>query len=328
MIGDAASAVLLAAIDGEQLSPREIDFFQKEQPAGVTLFKRNIPRSFADLSKNSQQLQDLLGRRKKAIVAIDQEGGRVSRLPHPFPNLGPPLSIDSENKSQHLIFNYGFVVGSCLLGLGINVNFAPVCDVYSNPQNVAIGDRSFSDNEFEVAKRSREFLRGMQASRVIGCTKHFPGQGDAAEDTHLSGTRIDLPLENLWEREMEPFIRLLPDTHMIMVSHAIYSSIDKFPASLSVKIMEDLLRGKLEYDGVIVTDDMNMKALPQDEQGWVESLCQAIVSGADLVLVCQGLERCRLALKGIRQQATSSPAFRKRLENAAMRVDRLRSTLS
>lgn len=325
---DAASAVLLAALDGQRPSPEELSFFQNEQPAGVTLFRRNVPQSFSDLRSMCLHLQDILGKKSRAIIAIDQEGGRVSRLPSPFPNLGAPLHLGSENPDDRLIENYGFIVGSSLLQLGINTNFAPVCDIYTNPENIAIGDRSFASSPEAVTLRAGDFLLGMQAAGVLGCLKHFPGQGDANEDTHHSGTQIDLSKELLSQRELKPFMELHHKAPMIMVSHAVFSSYDDSPASLSSRVMEDLLRKEMKYKGVIVTDDMNMKALPQDDDAWVDSLCESIIAGANLVLVCKGLERCQLALRGLRKRAAESAAFKKTLEAAADRVQHLRSQLS
>ena len=332
MLGnDPASALLVAALDGERLSSAEQSFFEKEKPAGVTLFRRNISSSFLETQSLCADIRRILDSSScPPVIAIDQEGGRVSRIPAPFPNIGPAKEIGTASNSDsdlQLLKNYGFTVASSLLGMGINVNFAPVCDVITNEVNHAIGDRAFSDQARIAADRAEAFLHGMQGAGVKGCLKHFPGQGDAGDDTHQSGTVISHPMEILEARELLPFRQLIPSCPMVMISHAVFTGIDQKPASLSTKVMVDLLQEQMGFSGVVVTDDMNMKAIPQDDQSWADAICDAVSEGADMVLVCQGLERCQLALDAMRKKAASSPAFSTRLEQAALKMMSLRKTL-
>ncbi|SMF29463.1 beta-N-acetylhexosaminidase [Pseudobacteriovorax antillogorgiicola] len=326
---DAASQILVAALEGLTLSQEEQSFFKRECPAGVTLFRRNLSSSFVAIRSLCQQLHSLLDRNFPPVIAIDQEGGRVSRIPSPFPNLGAPQDIQDpiEIGEQIYLENYGFIMGSSLRGLGINVNFAPVCDVNTNPSNIAIGDRAFSNEPKHAARRAEAFLNGLQSSGVKGCLKHFPGQGDAGDDTHLKGTTIPISRDVLWDRELLPFRSMLSMASMVMLSHAVFSEIDSQPASLSKRIMVDLLQEELEFRGVLVTDDMNMKAIPQDEQSWADAIIEAVSQGADMVLVCRDLGRCKLALERLRGEAAQSPAFSKRLQDAAHKVNSLRATL-
>lgn len=331
MAVDKASALLVAALDGEEVSAAERSFFEKECPAGVTLFRRNISPSFLAVQKLCKEIQSFSQLDCPSLICIDQEGGRVSRLPEPFPNRGPALNLAEGLKSEDVlnyIQNYGWTVGASLKALGINVNFAPVLDVLSNEQNIAIGDRCFARNAEAVASRAGAYLNGLQESGVQACLKHFPGQGDASDDTHESGTCIRASEELMLERELIPYVSLAKRCDMVMISHAVFSAYDTKPASLSKVIMQDLLRDQIGFGGVIVSDDMNMKAMPQDEKSWQDVMVDAVANGADLLLVCKGLDRCKLALEALRSEAQRSPAFDSRLDEAAKRVRALRLKLS
>ena len=223
---------------------------------------------------------------------------------------------------------YGAEVGEHLRLLGVNVNFAPVVDILSNPDNTAIGDRCFGVDAETVSVRAGAFMAGMQSQQVAGCLKHFPGQGHAAVDTHLGSAVVDLSEDALVMRELRPFVDLLADAPMVMIAHAIYPAFDDVPASCSEKVMQGLLRQRLGFQGVVVSDDMNMHAIPQDRKSWTDAIITAIAAGADLVLVCRHLERCRWAFEAIEQEAAKSSAFKARLEEAASRVLGLRRTLA
>jgi beta-N-acetylhexosaminidase len=329
---DAASAVLVAAVEGMVLTSEEERFFREEAPAGVTLFKRNIPQD--DYKKLSKLTADLQGTKPTGqpplVIAIDQEGGRVARIGSPFPNLGPALQLAGggiDSSSLETIKNYGAAVGAELKHLGVNVDFAPVVDIFTEPTNVAIGDRCFGVTAEQVSLRAGAFMEGLQTDKVLGCLKHFPGQGDARVDTHEGTAIIEASLQTLLTRELEPFRRLLPQSKMVMVSHSIFPALCDREASRSQIVIMDWLRTKLGFQGVVVSDDMNMGALPQEIAAWKTALVDAVAAGCDMLLVCRHLDRCKIALEALRQENAKSPAFRQRLEDAAARVTKLRHFL-
>lgn len=330
MARDAAAAILVAAIEAETLTAEELRFFGGEQPAGITLFGRNIPQSFVDFHDNLKSFRNLYRSSDlQPVIAIDQEGGRVARLKSPFPDNGPALSLKQKlGEDPQAIQNYGFTVGTVLRGFGINVNFAPVCDIDTNPKNHAIGDRAFGKDAISASEGAERYLSGLQASGVQGCLKHFPGQGDAGEDTHEKGTIISLTHEELMAREVLPFIKLCRQVNMVMISHAIYPAFDDKPASLSRKVIDGLLKKEMGFEGVVVSDDLNMKAIPQDPASWSEAICEAVAVGSDMLLVCRDLERCSLALSALRAAAAKSKTFAARLEDAAGKVSKLRKRLT
>jgi beta-N-acetylhexosaminidase len=327
---DAANGVLLAAIEGTSLTPEEESFFQQEAPAGVTLFSRNLPFVFSATHHLTSYLQSLNTTNLPMIVAIDQEGGRVARLKEPFPNMGPALTVAGGGVAESdlvLLTNYGFTVGAGLRQMGINLNFAPVCDVWTEPKNEAIGDRAFGRRPELVTPRANAFLVGLEASGVCGCLKHFPGQGAAQVDTHEAAAVVGLAQDTLRQQDLPPFKELLRSDRPVMISHAIYPAWDQRPASVSPVIIQELLRGELGFQGLVVSDDFNMRAIPQDDREWQATLVEAMAAGVDLLLVCRGLERCRQALGALRREAQRSPAFARRLEVAAERVASLRARL-
>jgi beta-N-acetylhexosaminidase len=324
-----ASAVILAALEGVRLSADEKQCFENLPPAGFTLFRRNISAHFSAVRALCDELQTLKHPvDPPLLIAIDQEGGRVARLKAPFPDFGPALNLvqgRSDGPALIEIENIGFSMGATLRQLGINVDFAPVLDILTREDNLAIGDRCFGRDVRSVTERSGAFMRGLHEGGVVSCLKHFPGQGDAGVDTHESGARIEADRETLMARELAPFQRWVPSAPMVMISHALYPALDpNNPASLSRTIMIDLLRSEMGFRGLIVSDDMNMKAIDQSREPWSDAIVSSIAAGADLVLVCRELERYRWAAEAIDKEASRSKAFAARLDDAVDRVMRVR----
>lgn len=324
------SAVVLAAFEATALAASEKQFFKRFPVAGVTLFRRNIS---PDQNLFGQTLRQLKHSHYglPLIVAIDQEGGRVTRMPKGFPDLGAPLKIGKDDPLSHDVLrqikSYGFDVGSQLLKSGINVNFAPVLDINTNPANVAIGDRAWGHNVDAVVQRAGSYLSGLRGAGVFGCLKHFPGQGDASADTHLTGTAIHSSRAQLFARELMPFVQLLPKSEMIMISHCVYSDLDSLPASLSYKIQTELLKNQFSYNGLILSDDMNMKAIEQDTVKWVDQLEQAILAGSDLLVICRDTDRIAYAIEDLTRRASSSKVLASRIFESADRVNKVRRRL-
>ena len=326
---DAASAVVIAAVEGLELTPDEERFFKEESPAGVTLFRWNIPQDdYPRVARLNSKLQSLRSPGDPPmVIAVDQEGGRVSRFPAPFPNLGPALKIENGGTDANALLRlrqYGQDVGRALWSLGVNVDFAPVLDILTEPTNLAIGDRCFGTTPEQAASRAEAFMSGLHSERVMGCLKHFPGQGDARVDTHLGSAVIDISLQTLINRELVPFKSLASKCPMVMISHSIFPVIDDIEASRSRIVIMDWLRSRLGFQGVVVSDDMNMGALPQQMTDWKEALIHAVAAGCDALLVCRHLDRCYAALDALRAESQRSPAFAARLDDAARRVTAMR----
>lgn len=326
---DHAGAVLVCAVEGTVLTDAEREFLGRT--SGVTLFAWNVPEDHARLLDLTTSLQACRSAgAPPLVIAIDQEGGRVRRLKAPFPNAGPAMGLaggKDDLSALNEIRAIAHDMAARLLRLGVNVDFAPCVDILTEATNTAIGDRAFGMDAKTVAKRAGAFMAGLHDAGVLGCLKHFPGQGDAKVDTHLGSAVVDLPIKQLMEREVAPFAALIEQAPMVMVAHCIYPQWAAEEASRSPRIMQGLLRRELGFGGVIVSDDMLMGAVPQDEQAWQDAIIETVAAGADMVLVCRHLERAKLAHAALKREAARHPAFAARLEDAALRMLALRQHL-
>ena len=327
-----ATHVLLGSIESTELSRQEFDFLSAHDFAGITLFKRNIchgaTSSCLSLIQSVQETRH--HSQPPMIIAVDQEGGRVSRFGTGCPDLGPPLELKKgqvDKNSLMTIENYAHNLGNYLKDMGINVNFAPVVDILTRKANEAIGNRAFGLSSTEVSLRAGSFLKGLQNSKIKGCLKHFPGQGDAPFDTHLRATNIEVNEKQLHDRELIPFRKLLDEVQMVMVSHCIYPQICPLEASRSPTIMTSLLREKMGFSGIIVSDDMTMGAVCQSTYDLSEYIIESIMAGCDLVLICQGLESWINVYENITRRSKNSSALMSRLYSAAENVLSFRKNL-
>lgn len=308
---------------------------------GVILFARDVALGTADRNilspKQLNELTDQLHTTAAAgssglplIISIDQEGGRVARL---TPARGFTQSLSAEQlaatSSLRQIREAGREIGQELHKYGINVDFAPVVDVNVNPDNPAIGKlgRSFGATPELVSTYALTFLRGLQSTGVTGCIKHFPGHGSAFNDSHLGITDIT----GTWsENELQPFrdIILSGACRMVMTGHLFHSRLDSaHPATLSPYILTRMLRQQLGFEGVIITDDMQMRAL-SDQYKLEDSAILAVAAGADIILVGNNLsyepDAARRIHAALLALAAQSPDFRRRIEESFARIVELK----
>ncbi|MEV0486495.1 glycoside hydrolase family 3 protein [Streptomyces sp. NPDC050508] len=291
--------------------------------ASVGLFGRNIA-SPEQLSSLTAQLRS---ERDDVLVAIDEEGGDVTRLEvrtgSSFPGNHALGAVDDVDLTRAVAHELGRRLAAC----GVNLNWAPSADVNSNPSNPVIGVRSFGADPELVARHTAAYVTGLQAAGVAACTKHFPGHGDTAVDSHHALPRIDAESSVLERRELLPFrAAIAAGTRAVMSAHILVPTLDPdHPATLSLRILTDLLRGQLGYDGLIVTDGMEMQAIAAT-YGIERGSVLAIAAGADAICVGGGLaddetvRRLRDALVGA-VHAGELPE--ERLTEAAERVREL-----
>jgi beta-N-acetylhexosaminidase len=286
---------------------------------GVILFARNVEAP-AQVARLTNALSGLAPA-GPLLVAVDQEGGRVARLRRGFTAL-PPMRRLGETGDADLCERAGAICGRELRAVGFNYDFAPVLDVDTNPKNPVIGDRSFSRDPGEVARLGLAFARGLRASKVAACGKHFPGHGDTLADSHKTLPRLERDLDSLRQIELAPFREAVrAEIDSIMTAHVIYSALDPdLPATLSPKIMRRLLREELGYEGVVVSDDLEMAAIA-DRFDLGEAAKLALAAGIDLVLVCHREDRQEAVFKAL------AGCDRELLERAAARVDALARSL-
>jgi beta-N-acetylhexosaminidase len=317
-----AGRVLCAGFPGRELPASLRARLADDALGGVILFKRNLG-TMDEVASLVASAVEAAGPRSP-LVAIDQEGGRVARLGAPVVKL-PPMRRLGERGEPALTERCGRVLGAQLAALGINLDFAPVLDVDTNPDNPVIGDRSFGREAGTVIAHALAFARGLSASGVASCGKHFPGHGDTDLDSHLALPRIAHDRARLEAVELAPFRAARGLVPSIMTAHVVFESLDPgVPATLSRPVITGLLREELGYDGVIVSDDLEMKAV-FDRHGLAESAVRAIEAGCDLLLVCSRLDLLEEAAVALEARAARDEAFAARLSEAAARVDRMRA---
>ncbi len=275
-----AHSHIMIDVAGPELSPDECHLLQNYHVGGICLFRRNIIDRI-QVTELCEQLRTFCG--DNLLIATDQEGGTVVRateVPHAAGSmaLGAIDNVDVTKKA-------GELTGRGLQHLGINVNFAPVADVNNNPLNPVISDRSFGANATKVAEHVAAFVEGLQQEGVAATLKHFPGHGDTATDSHLGLPKLQVDLSRLEEVELVPFKRgILAGAACVMSYHGLIPVLDaEYPATLSPKIMTSLLREGLGFEGVCITDALEMKAIAR-QYSIAEAAILALNAGNDLAL--------------------------------------------
>jgi beta-N-acetylhexosaminidase len=265
----------------------------------------------------------------RVLVSVDQEGGRVQRIRYPATPWPPMLSLDrfAEPEAEALARRLGAAIGAELAALGFDIDFAPVLDIHTNPANPIIGNRAFATTAERVAARALAFAAGLHDAGVLSCGKHFPGHGDTHTDSHLELPRLDHDLERLRQVELVPFARAaaagLP---MIMTAHIVFSAVDAdVPATLSPKVVTELLRGQLGYRGVVVSDDMDMKAIAAHWPVGDASIA-AVRAGCDVLLLCNDRGSQHTAREALIRAAEADSALAARVAESAARVRALKRT--
>jgi len=278
--------LLIAGFNGVAI-PVELKSLAREFGLGGTiLFARNIvePEQVAELCHEAAQLSVPV----PAWVSVDQEGGRVARLKAPFTEW-PPMATLGRAGDVKLAERFARALAAEIRAVGITLDYAPVLDVHTNPKNPVIGDRALAEKATEVGRLGAAIIKAMQDERVAACGKHFPGHGDTSKDSHLELPLVEHPPERLRQLEFLPFkAAIAAQVATIMTAHVLVPALDEErPATLSPRVVSDILRVELKYEGVILSDDLEMKALAND-YAVPAAAVMAIQAGCDGVLICSG----------------------------------------
>jgi beta-N-acetylhexosaminidase len=293
---------------------------------GVILFARNVdgPEQLAELVRELQSLARDAGHDLPLLVAVDQEGGRVQRLRAPW-TLWPPLRALGRGGSEEVARQVGAALAAELSSCGIRLDFAPVVDVDTNPANPVIGDRSFGDDPERVGRLGAAMIRGLQEGGVAACAKHFPGHGDTGVDSHLELPVVDHSLSRLRDVELRPFRAAVEaEVATIMTAHVLVRDLDPgVPATLSARIIGELLRGELKFPGVVVADDLEMGAIAK---AWPagDAAVRAARAGCDLLPVCKAPDAQAAAVEGLVRALEAEELRWKDAEDSLARVRRLK----
>ena len=277
---------IIFGVKSYKLKKKEKNFFQESNPLGFILFERNC--------KNYKQTKLLIKDLKKTtshkytMIMIDQEGGRVARLKNPNWKLYPSaeyFGIKAKKNlsvAKKLIFKNSIEIAKDLKKLGINMNCAPVLDVKYDFTNNVIGDRSFSSNPRIVSELGKSFCNGLKKIGIIPIVKHIPGHGPSSRDSHKTTPNVDLDLISLNKKDFLPFKKLNKEP-AAMIAHIVYNKIDNEIACCSREIIKKIIRKKIGFKGLLISDDINMKAL----KGTIKNKVKAILkSGCEIILHC------------------------------------------
>jgi len=319
----AAGQVLIAGFQGKGPPQPLLSLAEAGALGGLILFKRNLGE-MAEVAALVQALSSRAPQDAPLLVSIDQEGGRVARLGHPILRL-PPMRALGQIDDPSLTSRAAAVLGRQLRALGITCDFAPVLDVDSNPENPVIGDRSFGGDGDRVVAHGIAFAEGLADAGVIGCGKHFPGHGDTHLDSHLALPTVTHGRERLDAIELFPFREAGNRMPMLMTAHVVFSALHAdTPATLSSRIVTEVLRGELGYDGIVVSDDLEMRAI-RDHYGIPDAACRAIEAGCDAVLICSDLVALEETHGALVDHARKNAGFAEKLRQAAARFVQLRA---
>jgi beta-N-acetylhexosaminidase len=314
--------LFMVGIPGPSLDRATRSFLKGHAIGGVVLFRRNVT-DVASLVALTGELHAISPERPM-LIAIDHEGGRVSRLDAPFTQF-PPAAMVGRAGSPHLAYRQGIAMGEELRSVGIDIDFAPVLDVASNPHNPVIGDRSFGSHPRTVSRLGISVVHGLQRTGIVPCGKHFPGHGDTSLDSHHDLPIVRRSQQDLERTELFPFRRAIQEgVDALMTAHVVFTAIDPDnPATLSRRIATELLRERLRFRGVLFSDDLEMKAiagrLPPGD-----AAIGAIEAGVDCLLACESLDFTEQALGALERAIPRRPRLASRIEEAATRVDALR----
>lgn len=297
-----AGEVLLCGFEGTGVGPELKEIMREVRPLGLILFGRNVsvPEANMELCRELKSLRT----EDPVLLSVDQEGGRVARLKTgmslwpPMIALGKMHALDAKAalSTAHAV---GAALAQEVRAQGFDVDFAPVLDVHTNPQNPVIGDRAFSENPHVAAALAAAFIKGMQGAGVAACGKHFPGHGDTLEDSHLSLPRLQHDVRRLQEVEWPPFVAAIAaQVSSIMTAHVVVEPIDDKPATLSHTFLTEHLRQKLQFKGTIISDDVDMKALSAHYD--METVGpMGLLAGIDLFLACRDPDAIMRLYRGI-----------------------------
>jgi beta-N-acetylhexosaminidase len=314
--------MFIVGLQGEALAREEKAIIEQYPFGGFILFGHNCcePAQILCLCRDLWQSANT----HPPFISIDEEGGRVHRLPTPFTHF-PPAACLGQMGDLNLAYRVARATAEELALAGINLDFAPVLDVNSNPQNPVIGDRSFAADPQKVTVLGERWAQGLRDGGIIPCGKHFPGHGDTDKDSHFVLPVVHRSLEELEKLELPPFVNACRNqVESLMTAHILYRALDpELPATLSQRIITGLLREKFDYNGVVFSDDMEMKAI-SDNYRQEEAVALCVRAGIDVMLFCHDLSRAIQAFKFLCSEFEKDATVRARVEQSYKRITKLK----
>ncbi|GGA49613.1 MULTISPECIES: beta-N-acetylhexosaminidase [Bacillaceae] len=324
---DKIGQMILAGVSGTTMDANAKKLIGQFHVGGIIFYKYN----FDTPSQTVQLVNQLKAKNSSSlplILSVDQEGGRVTRLPGGLVNFPPNKQIGQVNNPD-FSYKVGTLLGRELKEFGLNLDFAPVLDINSNPNNPVIGDRSFGNNPEIVSKLGIQTMKGIQSQNVITTIKHFPGHGDTSVDSHLDLPIVNKSLNQLKELELIPFERAINQgADVVIVAHILLPQLDKTnPGTMSKAVMTNLLRKQLGFTGVIMTDDMTMGAITEHFDIGKASV-ESVKAGSDIILVGHDYNNVVQIISSLKAAVQNGEISEQRLNESLERIIQLKRKYS
>ncbi|MFA5624346.1 MAG: beta-N-acetylhexosaminidase [Bradymonadales bacterium] len=285
LLKEAAGQIIIAGYEGERPSIPLEGAIKTGKIGGVILFRRNFT-SLEQIAAQNEVLASMAPEGFPLFLCVDQEGGKVQRIKGDLAATTLPAAMQCMGKKTETVYELGRVMAKELKALGFNLNFAPVVDIHTNPENPIIADRAYACTKEEVSLYSRQIIRAHNDIGIASCAKHFPGHGDTDSDSHTSLPVLNFNIDALRERELVPFVSAIEEgVPMIMTAHILLPNMGtRHPATLSSCLIDDVLRKELGFEGVIVSDDLEMDAIV-DNYSIIRATVLGLHAGVDAFIV-------------------------------------------
>jgi len=316
--------ILLVGLEGYELDDHAKEMIEKHRIGGFILYEKNI--------KDADQLLALVNSLKTAnaknsvplFLSIDEEGGKVSRLPAELLKL-PVAKKIGQVKEADFSFEIGNIIAEELKSFGLNMNFAPVLDIHSNPKNSVIGDRAFGSDEKVVREMGVQMMKGIQSGEVVSVVKHFPGHGDTTVDSHIGLPVVEHDLDRLKRFEWIPFKHAITNgAEAVMVGHILFPKIDpQNPATFSKIMITELLKEGLEFNGLVITDDMTMGAIIK-HYDIGDAAVKSVLAGSDIILVAHEYEKAKEVIHALKEAVANDRITKNRLDESVYKILQLK----
>ncbi len=317
--------LVMVGVEGKTLDSDIKELVVKHYVGGVILFKKNI-KSATQAAAFINSIKEVNSVNKLPIfISVDEEGGRITRMPDEFRKIPSARDIGKKN-DENLSYGIGSAIGNMIGQMGFNMDFAPVLDINSNPLNKVIDDRA-SGSEPDIVKRlGVSTMKGIRSRNIIPVVKHFPGHGDTTVDSHMGLPVVDYDLERLQNFELIPFAEAIQnDADAVMIAHILMKKIDEdYPASMSYKVVNDILRDNMGFKGVVVTDDLTMGAIEKNFN-IDDAAVKSFNAGCDILLVCHGYDKELRVIEALKRAVENGTISKKRIDESVYRIIELKA---
>ena len=316
--------LVIVGFDGYTADDSIKTMIQSYKVGGVILFGRNVENAEQLITLNNTLKNINSGNKIPLFISIDEEGGKVSRMPKEIRKLPTNKTIGEAN-DENLSYEIGSILADEVKMFGFNMNFAPVLDINSNPQNPVIGDRSFGNSKEIVSRLGVQTMKGIQSGGVIPVVKHFPGHGDTSEDSHIGLPAVSHDMNRLIDFELIPFKDAINNqADAVMIAHILLNKIDsENPSSLSKTVITELLRNQLKFNGVIITDDMTMRAIVEN-YNIGEAAIKSVKAGSDIILVCHGYDNEIAVIDALKNAVENRTISQETINESVYRILKLK----